>query len=436
MDFRHDDECECIPGGAAIFAPRLVQKTVLDGTMLECFPVADVGDGPIEFFIPACENGYLYPRNHMFEVKLRVKKYNDEDALINLAAGDKVSLINFALHGLFQQLDLWLNETLISSSSDTYAYRAYIENLLCYSKAHKKTQLATELFAADTAGHMDDLTGVTNIGFNERLDSIKGSRILTLQGVLHHGFLRQDRFLLNGCSMRLKLTPHNQNFPLMAAAGTKLKLELLSARLEIAKLDLDSSILMAHAKNIEKGPALYPLRRGVIKTFSVATGSMQLVKESLFSGPRPRRIVCGFLESDSYGGTLNKCPWNFVHVNCSYMCCFIDGVRYPTRPLTPNYNTDDYAEVYNNLVKGSGLVDEDTTIDVPYKNFKDGYCLYVITLTPGEPGSAAADQVRSGNLRLEAKFRTALASTVVCLCYAEFDNLLEVTRERSIITDW
>lgn len=435
MDVRHD-ECECIPGGAALFAPPLVQKTVLGKTMLECFPVADVGDGPIEFFIPACESAYLYPREHVFEVKLRVRKYDDDDALVNLAAGDAVSVINFALHGLFQQLDFWINETLVSSSSDTYAYRAYIENMLCYSKDHKKTQLATELYYADTAGQMDDMVGTGNKGFAERKKSIALSRTLTLRGVLHHGFLRQDRFLLNGCSLRLKLTAHNQNFSLLAAAGTKLKLELQSARFEIAKLDISPSILLEHARSLEKGPALYPLRRGVIKTFSVATGSMQVVKESLFSGPRPRRIVCGFLNSDSYGGTLSKNPFNFIHANCSYLCCFVDGVRYPTRPLTPNYDKDDYAEVYNHLVKGSGLIDEDTTIDIPYSKFKEGYCIYVITLTPGEPDSAASDQAQTGNLRLEAKFRTALASTLVCLCYAEFDNVLEIDKDRNIITDW
>lgn len=438
MDARQE-ECQCIPGSADLFTKPLVQSAVTERTTVECFPVADVGDGPLEFFVPASDDGYYNLRDHRLEVKIRVRKYDDNGAAVDLVAADKVSLVNFALHSLFQQLDVYVNENLISIASDTYAYRAYIENMLCYSKEHKKTQLATELYARDTAGKMSDLTGVEatgNKGFVKRGESIAKSSTVTLRGMLHNGFLRQDRYLLNGCSLRIKLTPHAQSFPLLAADAFKARLEIISARFELPKLTLNPTLMLEHAKEIEKQPALYPYRRAEIKTFSIPTGSMQVVKEGLFSGQIPRRLVLGFVTAEAYGGKQSLNPYDFIHAKCNYLCCFVDGVRHPSRAMSPNFDTGDYAEVYDHMIRGSGLYDEDTTLDIGYDEFKDGYAFFVITLTPGEPDSMANDPRRNGSVRVEVKFKTALTKTLICLCYAEFDSLLEIDRDRNIIKDY
>jgi hypothetical protein len=52
-------------------------------------------------------------------------------------------------------VDVSLNGTLITNSAKTYAYRAYLENLLCYEPAAKSSQLTGELFYEDEAGKMD-----------------------------------------------------------------------------------------------------------------------------------------------------------------------------------------------------------------------------------------------------------------------------------------
>ena len=62
---------------------------------------------------------------------------------------------NLLLYSLFSQVDVFLNDKLISSSSNTYAYRAYLKTLLNYGKAAKESQLTASLWYKDTANHMD-----------------------------------------------------------------------------------------------------------------------------------------------------------------------------------------------------------------------------------------------------------------------------------------
>ena len=69
-----------------------------------------------------------------------------------------VAPVNNFLHSMFNSVDLYLNNKLISSNSDTYPYRAYIENLLSYNADSKSTFLnASVLWVDDTAAQFDTL---------------------------------------------------------------------------------------------------------------------------------------------------------------------------------------------------------------------------------------------------------------------------------------
>ena len=52
--------------------------------------------------------------------------------------------LNNWLHSLFSQVDVYLNDTLATSSSNTYPFRSYVETLLSYGAEAKKTQLTSQ----------------------------------------------------------------------------------------------------------------------------------------------------------------------------------------------------------------------------------------------------------------------------------------------------
>ena len=59
--------------------------------------------------------------------------------------------MNLFLHSLFSQVDISLNGTLITASTNTYPYRA-METLLSYGNDAKTSQLTSAMFYKDTAG--------------------------------------------------------------------------------------------------------------------------------------------------------------------------------------------------------------------------------------------------------------------------------------------
>ena len=81
----------------------------------------------------------------------------------------------------------------VSSSTNTYPYRPYIETLSNYSKEAKETQHDIGFFYKDRAGHLDELdpTG-DNTGLNKRHESGKLSKTMFLQGRVHSNIFNQN----------------------------------------------------------------------------------------------------------------------------------------------------------------------------------------------------------------------------------------------------
>ena len=92
---------------------------------------------------------------HFSNTQLLVKVKLTRGNGVDITDADHVGGVNLFLHNLFQQVDVPLNDVKVSQSSETYAYRAYIESFLSYGPQAKNSQLTAALFYKDTAGKMD-----------------------------------------------------------------------------------------------------------------------------------------------------------------------------------------------------------------------------------------------------------------------------------------
>ena len=128
----------------------------------------------------------------------------------NLDPNMQVGPVNLFLHFLFSQVDVSLNERLISPSTNTYPYRAMIEMLLNYGEDAKSSQLSIALFYKDTPGKMDAVNPVAddddaNQGLKARYTFTKNSNTMDMMGPIHSDIFFQDRLILNGVNLTLKL---------------------------------------------------------------------------------------------------------------------------------------------------------------------------------------------------------------------------------------
>jgi hypothetical protein len=213
-------------------------------------PVSSItGGAPIEFDVNATAEEYL---DSLLHVRAKIVKANGED----LEAANTVGPVNNFLHSLFSQVDVSFNGTLITSSTNTYAYRAYIETLLSYGSDAKSSQLTSALFYKDEAGKMDKPNPFApDDGLVKRQTSAATSSEIDMIGRIHSDIFFQERYMLNEVNVRIKLIKSNDAFCLMSTAATQFKVVVTFASLLICTVKISPPVYLAHARTLESGTA-------------------------------------------------------------------------------------------------------------------------------------------------------------------------------------
>ena len=133
MAFVHQQSCEGLKSELDLLSVPTTQTSIESGQWVEHQPLTalDAG-GSLEFLIPGPGDDYLDLSSVRLYVRARVVKGNGTD----LEDASTAAPVNNWLHSLFCQVDV-----LVTPSTNTYPYRAYIETLLSYGAEAKYTQL-------------------------------------------------------------------------------------------------------------------------------------------------------------------------------------------------------------------------------------------------------------------------------------------------------
>ena len=105
---------------------------------------------------------------------------------------------------MWSQIDLYLNGSFVTQSNNNSPFRAYIKNLLNFGQDAKSSQLSAVLWYRNTAGQFDT-RGDTNSGYTTRKALAAQKNQIDMVGTLHVDLSFQNRYLLNGVEIRLRL---------------------------------------------------------------------------------------------------------------------------------------------------------------------------------------------------------------------------------------
>ena len=204
----------CTLSDTDLFSPSFVQKDIQQGVFEDIYPISKLDDnGPIEFVTDNATEKFLDLANSYIKLKVKIVK-NDGS---NLDDENVVVPINYLIGTMFNQVDLVLGGTTVSSSNNLYSYRAYLEALLNHGTDSKNSQLQMGLYFKDPAGKLEDVTEAGNSAVKQKFDFFKGSKIVELSGQLHCDLFNQGRLMLNGVSLRIILHRNRSPFSLMCA---------------------------------------------------------------------------------------------------------------------------------------------------------------------------------------------------------------------------
>lgn len=267
-----------------LFAVPPTQNSVESG-FIQCYrPVSALTNtSPIEFIVPASTEEYIDLAHTSLHIIARI---------IPVAANQNVAPVNNFLHSMFSQVDVFINQRNICPPSSHYSYRSYIESLLNYGIEAKNTHLQNSMWYKDTAGHMDRLVADddenVNSGYEKRKALTANGRSFELFGQLHCDIFNQNKYMLNGVEIAIRLVKEKPQFCLMSPVDGA-TFEITEANLFVRKVRINPSILVALARTLSVCPSRYPITRVEIKTVTIPAGIQSKTVDNLFIGQLPKR---------------------------------------------------------------------------------------------------------------------------------------------------
>ena len=426
--------CECSKSELDVTAVPPTMTAMQEGHWTEHHPISALNNNaPIEFIIPPQTEKWTDLNQSFLYLKLKVTKADGTD----LEADSNIGVVNNLFHSLFSSIDLYLNNKLVTNSTDTYPYRAYIENLLSYDEHTKKTHLkAWELWQEDTSGKMqENKAGGGNEGWNERTKRLGLSNSVELMGRLHLDTFLQEKYLPNGMEIKLRLNKTSPNFHLFGDVEGKLK--MLEATYHVRTVELLPVLANDLNKTLMSHGMKMPIRRVEVKTFTISRGLRSKIEDFLFQGQLPKRVIVGLVNNNIMNGTQKTNPFDFQHFDLSKLDVSVDGRAIQNKPFQPNFTTGECVRSYASLFQSTGSLGQNHSMGITLDQYKQGYTLWGFDLT-ADQGSEGnhLHPIKTGNLRLELQFAQALDEVINVIVFAEFDNQLEINGLREVITDY
>jgi len=271
-----------------------------------------------------------------------------------------------------------------------------------------------------------------NTRLQPRRTITKDSKDFDMLGRLHADLFFQERYLLNEVGLKIRLIRSKDEFCLIGVPQDA-TLHFVHAALFVRKVKLSPSVFLAHADSLQNATAKYPIKCCVCKALAISQNYSDMSYEKLITGQLPTRVVIGLVDNAAFNVARNLNPFHFQHFNVSKIALYIDGKQSQTsRPIELNYNKGLFIHGYNSLFAGMGKLNQ----AIVRLDYDKGYALYAYDLTANLDSKDRYNLIKHGNVRLSLKFATPLPQPVTVITYAEFDNVLKISKDRQILADF
>lgn len=335
--------------------------------------------------------------------------------------------VNNFMSSLFQQIDLYLSNTLVTSATNLYHYRAYMDSLLYQSKQAKDTYMYTSMWNDSDAERKTAISRVYQ------------GKTIKLSGPLHFDLAQQERLLLNFVDMvfRLNLSDPAFCFKIEGATTDRPKFSLIDATLHVAKkklfADCEAGILTA----LQKTTAKYFFTHTQLRHRIIDSGSSTFYFDNIFPSTLPRRFVVGIVTAKAFNGDWKSDPFEFGHHSIVEVKAFVDSIQVPTPGIVLDVEEEDYARAYYLFFNSMYSLHPATQLSITPAQFKKNCMLFCWTLSTENDleNSDTIGLIRRGHVRIDFRFKKAVTEQLAAVIYAHFPQVMQIDSDRTVLLE-
>ena len=384
----------------------------------------------IEYNFTTSERTFIDLGNLRLHIKFKlVKELPDKTIEALHKTDDIVFCANGILNALWRDIELYLNQELVSCKTSHYGYESYLDTLLHYDQTEKQGFLQQEGYIHPDSGVDLAQLSIKKSPFAAKLYSeINNNKTVSYMGRLRLNIASYAPYLLDNINVRICMFFNKKEFflnsPNQLFTNYKLKFEKIT--LHVHKHKLKPSVYTALQSVIsENNPAKYPLNNFQIKTYPLMKDQSNCIIQDIFNGYTPSHLIFCMIPSDSFQGVITKNSFAFGHFNIQQIGVFVDDQCVTNRPLDINIAQKDYSVIYQNLLDYTGH----RNIGINYHDFILGRSIFIIPTLPEN----TTNLIKKGKLKVELFFQKALVENITLMFCGYFPNLVEIDQTRLVV---
>jgi len=349
--------------------------------------------------------------------------------------------IDAIFHTMWSNVDVYLNQQLVSTTNNHYAYQAYIETLLNNTASVKKYQLRnigytgpegsvekTQLSPPSDANPYGESKAI-----KLRKERYQLNKTYELRGFLSSDLWNINASIINGVEINIKLYPSKNSFRMMGfPPGVEAEVILRDITLKVCKKRMAPKIILAHNEVLKNHDATYPFTRTEVRSFNVAQGSRSVTIENPYQSNIPARLIVGMVRADAQAGNFSRNPLLFQHFNISSAGFYINNEPVPRRPYHLDPGKGLFTETLNELYTALGNFGKED-MGISYEEYLNGCFLIPFDVQPTAAGDLQYMARRTGgHCRIELLFKEPLPVNICVVTYAIFPAILEIDLPRNV----
>ena len=247
-------------------------------------------DGPFEFLL----NG----DSPFFKI-LDFTRLIGEFLLVDASTGEPieeatdVSFVNNLGHSWIQQIEVYLNDKqIVDLSTPSYAYKAFIENYLSFSKDKKQYDLRNQLYFDDDDSDFEAFKLTADGTLKKRRALLFGAKqnkgYFTIS--LNVDLFQSPVFLVPGVNLKLKILKNKDEFFLMSD-GLKAKFKIIDLNLRFRLVETAKKYTDEITKiNLGNATAFFPYYMSKIRTNLITQGIQSYIWPNAIRGKLPKQV--------------------------------------------------------------------------------------------------------------------------------------------------
>ena len=333
---------------------------------------------------------------------------------------------------MWSGVDITMNGELISTTSQKYMYKSYIETILNNSHSTKEYQLKLSGYFGDDGDKDEDYLMNWNKGMEQRhLHFCDGQKVEMIGFILSNIFGIQAS-IVNGVEIGITLIP-NTDMHLQSFRNRKFgRMVIDDIYLYVCKRQFTNKVVVAHAGIIEETKAMYPFKRTEVRAYNGNKGNTEVTIENPYKSKIPTQFILGMVNADSYIGNWRKNPLNFKHYDISSAAFYIDDESITKQPYKLNPSYGKFIEPFMELYSILGKAGEDVDIGISTENYLEGTFLLPFDVTPTSAANMEyLGRKMGGNCWIELQFCKPLPHNIMIITYAIFPTKLQIDMARN-----